>query len=214
MLWGGGTMVWKLLFGSACCYLYGSIPFAYLFTRWFSGKNLIEYGSGNAGVANTFRAGGLRAGYLTVVAELSKALLPVLISGYYSNRSLTLTLAWVFYSLLGTIYPVFFRFRGGRGRTVAGWATLFLSPLVAVAIGILWLTVSFLFKKPHLSFLIATFAYPFISLLISMKWPFFFFGLGVSALFLISSSKSKNEFERYRVFERLEEWNWGKGRNA
>src|SRR6056297_2677882 len=57
-------------------YLYGAIPFGFIFTWLFTGKKVYDYSTRTIGVANTFTVGGKKAGYLTVIGESSKGLLP------------------------------------------------------------------------------------------------------------------------------------------
>ena len=81
---------WKLALILPLSYLYGSIPFSLIFTYILTGKRLDTSGTGNIGVANAFGAGGLICGFLSVLADASKGLLPVLIANYIYNGSLFL----------------------------------------------------------------------------------------------------------------------------
>jgi glycerol-3-phosphate acyltransferase PlsY len=58
-------------------YLYGSIPFGYIATYIIKGKRLTEEGTGNVGVTNTYKVGGTGAGIVTIIGEISKALVPI-----------------------------------------------------------------------------------------------------------------------------------------
>jgi hypothetical protein len=71
---------------TAACYLYGAIPFSYVFTYLASGKRIYEAGSRNIGVANTFVVGGMIAGLLTVCSEISKVVVCIAERGQYYAR--------------------------------------------------------------------------------------------------------------------------------
>ena len=113
---------------SLFCYLYGSIPFAYLFTYLFNKEKLTEKGTGNIGVANTFGVAGLKAGFLTVIGEATKVILPITLSRYYYDGALVISLIFISLSIVGTGYSVFLRGKGGQGTTILLWALLLLSP--------------------------------------------------------------------------------------
>src|SRR6056297_237659 len=91
----------------ACCsYLYGSIPFGFIFTRLFTGKKVYKYGTKTIGVANTFTVGGKKASYLTVLGEASKGVLPVIIFPALF-QSPSPMLVSIFFALIGTSFLVF-----------------------------------------------------------------------------------------------------------
>mgnify|MGYP005834179413 CR=1 FL=1 len=116
-------------YGPAVMYLYGSIPFAYLVTRAFTGENISEVGSTNAGVANTYNMAGMVPGTLTVIGEISKGVIPVAVSYFFFSFSLEVACFLLAGSLLGTNFSVFLKGKGGMGTTMMMWSLLFLSPL-------------------------------------------------------------------------------------
>ena len=70
-------MLIQIILFSLLSYLYGAIPFAYIATYLITRKNLAIQGTGNIGVTNAFKIGGYGAGFITIAAEISKALLPI-----------------------------------------------------------------------------------------------------------------------------------------
>jgi glycerol-3-phosphate acyltransferase PlsY len=70
-------------------YLYGSVAFPYLFTRLLRRERLDSVGTGNIGIANAFGAGGLRVGFLSVLGEASKGILPIVVSRTLYEGSVT-----------------------------------------------------------------------------------------------------------------------------
>lgn len=113
-------------------YLLGSIPFSYLMGRAIGGKDVRREGSGNVGATNVFRVAGRKAGALAAAGDILKSLLPVLLA-----RLGGLGPGWVAATgaaaILGHCYPVWLRFRGGKGVnsalavfTVISWPAVFV----------------------------------------------------------------------------------------
>lgn len=112
-------------------YLVGSIPSGVLFTR-SSGIDLRRIGSGNIGATNVARTVGARAGLLTLAADILKGFVPTYLARYVVGDSWEEALVGVG-TVLGHVYPVFARFRGGKGVATAFGAFLALTPLAALA---------------------------------------------------------------------------------
>ncbi|HKJ84100.1 MAG TPA: glycerol-3-phosphate 1-O-acyltransferase PlsY [Mariprofundaceae bacterium] len=123
-----------LVFGA---YLLGAIPFGLLFTRWLAGKDPRKHGSGNIGATNTMRTGGKALGLMTLAADIGKGALPVALALRFGGDLLTAMTAGA--AFLGHIFPVYLRFRGGKGVATMFGVLLPWQPLVAgIAFGI-WL---------------------------------------------------------------------------
>lgn len=124
-------------------YLLGAIPFGLLVTRLRGGGDVRSVGSGNIGAANVTRAAGLGAGVLTLALDAGKGYFAVWLPAHLIHDSLPLSLLypshrieWMMAAALATIlghmFPVWLRFRGGKGVATAAGAFLMISP-VAVA---------------------------------------------------------------------------------
>ena len=107
-------------------YLVGSIPFAYLLSRRH-GIDLRRAGSGNVGASNVLRTTGVWAAVLAMMLDGVKGTLAVLMAQLLS-ASLLATVAAAFASILGHVYPVWLRFRGGKGVATAAGAFALLAP--------------------------------------------------------------------------------------
>ena len=107
-------------------YLVGSIPFAYLLSR-HHGIDLRRAGSGNVGASNVLRTTGVWAAVLAMMLDGVKGTLAVLMAQLLSG-SLIATVAAAFASILGHVYPVWLRFRGGKGVATAAGAFALLAP--------------------------------------------------------------------------------------
>jgi glycerol-3-phosphate acyltransferase PlsY len=125
-------------------YLIGSVPFALLLARWWGTGDLHRIGSGNIGAANVFRSSGRTPGLLVALLDIAKGA-----AGVAAARSMHasdgVTAAAGFAAILGHIYPVWLRFRGGKGvATSCGvFSVLAPVPMAAAAVGFtitVWLT--------------------------------------------------------------------------
>jgi len=124
-------------------YLLGSIPFAYIIGK-LSGLDVREVGDRNVGTFNIFRHAGLIAGIATLIADVGKGALAIVIANALSGHELVVFGAGVA-AVIGHNWPVFLHFRGGRGLAVVIGALLALLPiemLIAAAIGIAVLVVT------------------------------------------------------------------------
>ncbi len=121
----------SLLLGGITGYLIGSIPSAYLITKWKAGIDLREKGSKNIGARNAFEVTGDRSiGTIVLVMDLLKGLLPVLafeMAG--SSDALAILIPAL---ILGHCYPVWLRFHGGRGLATIAGALLLIDPVAIV----------------------------------------------------------------------------------
>ena len=111
----------------AGAYLIGSIPFALILSRRW-GADLRSVGSGNMGAANVMRASGVTAGVLVAALDMAKGAASVLIAARLTD-SAGLPAAAGFAAIVGHIYPVWLRFRGGKGVATACGVFSMLTPL-------------------------------------------------------------------------------------
>ncbi len=120
-------------------YLLGSIPFSYLAGR-AKGIDLRRVGSGNLGAANAFRALGRGAGIAVLVADIGKGVLAVVIARAITDDPWPAIAAGA--AMAGHVFPVWLRFKGGKGVAVGGGAIIALMPLASVILLGLWLVVA------------------------------------------------------------------------
>lgn len=108
-------------------YLVGSIPFSYLVPRWLSGVDVRQIGSGNVGATNAMRAGGRGAAALSLAGDLGKGIGPVLASRWETVSPVVPGLVGAAV-VVGHVYPLYLRFRGGKGVATAAGALGALAP--------------------------------------------------------------------------------------
>ncbi len=130
-------MNWMWIAGALLAsYLVGSLSFAVILSRVFGLADPRSYGSGNPGATNVLRSGNKKAAVLTLVFDALKGFVPVVLCLAYGERvGLTeTTAAWVgLAAFVGHLWPVFFRFQGGKGVATAAGVLMAWNPLLAVA---------------------------------------------------------------------------------
>lgn len=140
-------------------YLLGSIPFALLAARRWGGTDLRRVGSGNLGATNVMRASGFRAGALVAALDMAKGAASVLLAQRLTSSDTGPAMAAVA-AVVGHVYPVWLRCRGGKGVATAFGAFSMLTPAAAVpALGI-FVAAASLTKYISLGSLLAAVALP------------------------------------------------------
>lgn len=157
-------------------YLIGSIASAVLVAKVFGLPDPRSAGSGNPGATNVLRLGGKKAAILTLLGDLGKGLLPVLVLRLLHAPDAALALA-ALAAFLGHLFPIFFGFKGGKGVATAAGALWALSPPVGALCVATWAAAAYLTRYSSLSALLAAvvaalvsvyFAPPIIALAITI----------------------------------------------
>ena len=139
-------------------YLYGSIPFGLILTRFAGTADLRSIGSGNIGATNVLRTGRKGLAAATLLLDMLKGTAAVVIAGYFGgpNSAMLAGLG----AFLGHLFPVWLNFRGGKGVAVYIGVLLGLFWPAAVVFCLIWLAVALSFRYSSLSALVASFATP------------------------------------------------------
>jgi glycerol-3-phosphate acyltransferase PlsY len=148
-------------------YLLGSIPFSVLFTRLFGGGDVRKSGSGNIGATNVARVVGPLPALLTLLFDAAKGAVPVWLAGRMTTESATWMMIAAIAALLGHCFPIWLKFRGGKGVATAAGAFLVLCPPAFLGAVILFLLVLFFWRYVSLASISAAAAMP---LLIYVLW--------------------------------------------
>jgi glycerol-3-phosphate acyltransferase PlsY len=148
-------------------YLLGSIPFGLLLSRLFGGGDVRKAGSGNIGATNVARVAGLLPGILTLLFDAGKGAAAVWLAGRFSNESATWMMIAALAALLGHSFPIWLKFRGGKGVATAAGAFLVLCPPALLSSVILFLLVIFFWRYVSLASISAAASMP---LLIYFLW--------------------------------------------
>lgn len=163
-------------------YLLGSVPFGLLIAR-YHGKDLRKIGSGNIGATNAGRVLGKKWGFICLILDSLKGLVPMVIAGFSVSDDPSAGALWLWLgvgcaAVLGHIYPVYLRFRGGKGVSTSLGMVLGLFPYYTVA-GIVsfvvWGCLVLLWHYVSLASILAAVVFP-ISLIVAVMtadtWTF------------------------------------------
>src|SRR6267378_6095840 len=139
-------------------YLVGSLSFAIIVSRAFGLPDPRSYGSRNPGATNVLRMGKKLAALLTLIGDGGKGWLAVFLAARYAagyGVDATGVAACAFAVFLGHIFPVFFRFRGGKGVSTAGGILLAIHPWLGLATFATWIVIALLFRYSSLAAVVA-----------------------------------------------------------
>jgi glycerol-3-phosphate acyltransferase PlsY len=186
--------IWMLLV-TLGFYIYGSIPIAYIAVRRSTGDIILAKGSGNVGVANAFRVGGLAAGFTTVLGEVSKALLPLGVSFLFFEYDMMANVLFTGAALLGTNFSIFLRRRSGLGTTCVMYSLLVLSPFSLLGLlGMMGLGFVLSKKNGYVSGLAGYISLPFFLYIFNDSIELVFWGVYVALLFGLAFSAERDEY--------------------
>jgi len=134
-------------------YLLGSIPFGLILTKLFLKKDIRDVGSGNIGTTNVLRTGKKSLAAATLLLDLLKGYLSVIITFNYFQDLVSYSALLCF---VGHIFPIWLKFKGGKGVATYLGVILALSYKFFLIFGIVWLVLTFLFRFVSLSSMVST----------------------------------------------------------
>ena len=140
------------------CYLIGSIPFGLIITKILTGKNITKEGSGNIGATNVFRTVSKKTGAIVLLLDSIKPIIALIIIKnydfvFYQEYKVVIS----FFSIIGHIYPVWLKFKGGKGVATLFGGFLFLEPYSAILSIMTWILTVKVTKLSSLGALISIF---------------------------------------------------------
>jgi glycerol-3-phosphate acyltransferase PlsY len=139
-------------------YLFGSIPFGLLLTKLAGTADLRSIGSGNIGATNVLRTGRKGLAAATLLLDMLKGTAAVIVAGYFGGPNAAMLAALG--AFLGHLFPVWLKFRGGKGVAVYIGVLLGLFWPAAVMFCLVWLATAFTSRYSSLSALVASFVTP------------------------------------------------------
>ena len=143
----------NLIIVAVYSYLLGSIPFGLVLTKIFLKKDIREIGSGNIGTTNVLRTGKKSLAITTLILDLLKGYFSIALTFIYFENLISYSALICFF---GHIFPVWLKFRGGKGVATYLGVVLALSYKFFLIFGITWLVLSFLFRYASLSSIISS----------------------------------------------------------
>jgi glycerol-3-phosphate acyltransferase PlsY len=149
-----------LLGSFVIAYFLGSIPFGLILTR-LCGMDIRKVGSGNIGATNVMRSGKKGLAIATLFLDLLKGLLAVKVSQYFFSENLAAFAGLI--TVLGHIFPIWLKFKGGKGVATTLGVLLGLSWMLALAVCAVWLIVFFISRISSLSAILSISSSPIIA---------------------------------------------------
>ena len=143
----------NLIIVAVYSYLLGSIPFGLILTKIFLKKDIRKIGSGNIGTTNVLRTGKKSLAAGTLILDLMKGYFSIIITFTYFENLISYSALICF---IGHIFPVWLKFKGGKGVATYLGVVLALSYKFFLIFGISWLILSFLFRYASLSSIISS----------------------------------------------------------
>ena len=149
-----GILLGSLVFG----YLCGSIPFGLILTRLAGTDDLRSIGSGNIGATNVLRTGNKGLAAATLIGDMLKGTIAVIVAGHFGGPDAAIAAG--IGAFVGHLFPVWLKFKGGKGVATYIGILLGLFWPAAVVFCVLWLATAFTTRYSSLSALVAAFITP------------------------------------------------------
>jgi glycerol-3-phosphate acyltransferase PlsY len=165
-------------------YFIGAIPTGVILAKAFAGRDIRQEGSGNIGATNVTRVLGKKVGALTLVGDLLKGFLPVW-AGATITGSLGVACLMGLAAFLGHLFPIYLKFKGGKGVATALGVFLYLSPIVILIEVIIFAFVVGIWKYVSLGSIIAAAAMPVLLLMIAFPKPIVLLSIVFAILIII-----------------------------
>lgn len=185
-------MIYVLVMAAA--YVLGSIPFGLLVGKWWANIDVRQYGSGNIGMTNVLRTAGYVPAFLTLIGDLGKGALAVLIAQWLLGDPVFSLLAGTF-AMVGHNWPLFLGFRGGKGVATIAGVLLVFRPLAALILFAIWLGVLLTFRYISLASITVAILLPLILFLTGATGFELLLGILVGA---ITVYRHRSNIERLR----------------
>jgi acyl phosphate:glycerol-3-phosphate acyltransferase len=173
-------------------YLLGSVPVAWLITLAHTQRDLRMLGSGNVGVMNTAISVHRWAGLLVFVGEIAKGVTAVAFAAFIVGSDVAVGVS-AMAAFIGTRWPVWLRFRGGRGNTTAVASLLLIAPLAVVLLTGLWLIVRWLGTSSFVATRVILAASPPVIGIMTLSWWWALVGAAYALLFLTTHDRSTDD---------------------
>jgi glycerol-3-phosphate acyltransferase PlsY len=173
-------------------YLIGSISFAVLMSKAFGLADPRTYGSGNPGATNVLRSGKKAAAVLTLLGDAAKGWVAVFAAiklAPHDGQGLLMVALVSLAVFLGHVFPVFLKFKGGKGVATALGVLLALSGWLGLAVLATWLLVAVVFRYSSLAALVAAISAPIYAMVLILR-PELVFAVAIMSMLLIWRHKS------------------------
>ena len=179
-------------------YLVGSVPSAIWVSKWFFGIDVRDYGSKNAGATNTFRVIGKKAGFPVLFFDILKgwgAVKGLSLLSYFeigSDQFINLQLAIGIVAVIGHVFPVYERFKGGKGVATLLGVVIAVSFPAAIVCSVVFISVFLLTKYVSLGAICTAFIYPVLIIYVfkTDTISLIYFSILISCLVILTHKKN------------------------
>lgn len=176
-------MIYQIII-TLIAYLIGSVSFGILASKLFNIADPRTMGSKNPGATNVMRQGNKVAAIFTLLGDMLKATILLLIAKFYGvSDSLIVLISTAV--MLGHVYPIYYQFKGGKGVATALGILLGISPVMALSVFIIWIIIFFIWKFSSLAAIGATLSSPIIALWIGLSNQLVFLMCILSLIILV-----------------------------
>lgn len=184
-------MVIAYILDAIIAYLLGSISFSVIFSKKMAGIDVREEGSKNAGTTNVLRTVGKKAAAFTLICDILKGVIAVLIGYAISfiteelNAALLVQIAGIF-AIIGHTFPVFFKFKGGKGIATSLGILLLVNYQIGLICLVFWLIIVIFTRMVSLGSIMAAILFPVLTIFITQNYlvegNYILFGIIVAVL--------------------------------
>ena len=172
-------------------YLIGSFPFALILTKLSGFGDIRNIGSGNVGATNVLRTGNKLLAMIVLSLDILKGLIPYLIIHIYFNElSLLNKIFLCHFAVIGHIYPIWLKFKGGKGVATYIGFLFGLNPYIAISFLLIWLVVAYMSKYSSLSSLLGIFVVPVYFIFINFNFNISIFFIYLSFVIVIKHKEN------------------------
>ena len=172
-------------------YLIGSLPFALILTKLSGFGDIRKIGSGNVGATNVLRTGNKLLAIVVLSLDILKGLIPYLIINIYFNElSLLNKIFLCHFAVIGHIYPIWLKFKGGKGVATYIGFLFGLNPYIALSFLLVWLAVAYISKYSSLGSLVGIFVAPTYFIFINFNFNISIFFIYLSFVIVIKHKEN------------------------
>ena len=172
-------------------YLIGSLPFALILTKLSGFGDIRNIGSGNVGATNVLRTGNKLLAIIVLSLDILKGLIPYLIIHIYFNElSLLNKIFLCHFAIIGHIYPIWLKFKGGKGVATYIGFLFGLNPYIAISFLLIWLVVAYISKYSSLGSLVGIFVAPAYFIFINFNFNISIFFIYLSFVIVIKHKEN------------------------
>ena len=172
-------------------YLIGSLPFALILTKLSGFGDIRNIGSGNIGATNVLRTGNKLLAIIVLSLDILKGLIPYLIIHIYFNElSLLNKIFLCHFAVIGHIYPIWLKFKGGKGVATYIGFLFGLNPYIAISFLFIWIVVAYMSKYSSLGSLVGIFIAPAYFIFINFNFNISIFFIYLSFVIIIKHKEN------------------------